>query len=247
MSLLYAGTSPKTIVYSNAHNHPCYEIILNTAGEGIATIGDRECPFFVGSVTVIPPNTPHTKRAKDGFRDIYIHTDNLAPMPLCDESTYGFSFDGNVDGELSVLMQMILYRYLEKNKNDTALGLMYELFMQLLAEKCEVSQIDPAVEQVRRHLAMRFNDPELSLDSILRSSGYHKDHIRRRFISVYGKSPVEYLTDLRIDNAKKLLGKRRELGLSVGEVGAMCGYYDGHYFSRVFKKCVGVAPNEYLS
>ena len=93
---------------------------------------------------------------------------------------------------------------------------------------------------------MRFNDPELSLSSILVSSGYNKDHIRRRFISAYGVTPVEYLTKLRIDNAKSILKKRKELNLSIAEIGVMCGYYDAYYFSRVFKKCVGVSPNEYL-
>ena len=245
MSLLCAGTSPKTLVYSNAHNHPCYEIILNTAGEGAATIGDREYSFLPGTIMIIPPYTPHTKHSKGGFLDLYIHTDTLAPMPLCDGSAQDLSFYENIDGELSVLMRMILCRYLEKNKNDTALKLMYELFMQMLAEKCAVSQLDPAVEEVRRHLTMHFNDPELSLSAVLADAPYHKDHIRRRFTAVYGMTPGEYLTELRIENAKNLLQKRKELGFSISEIGAMCGYYDGHYFSRVFKSRTGISPVEY--
>ena len=247
MSLIHCGSSPRLIMpTSEKHQHPCYEIILNTVGEGISTIGEQDAPFLLGTISIVPPNTPHLKRAKDGFRDMYILTDSLYPLPLHCDSENGFLLDDNVDGEIFALAKLILCRYVEKGKNDTILVRMYELFLQWLAEKCAVSQVDPTVEEVRRQLTMRFNDPELSLSSILVSSGYNKDHIRRRFISAYGVTPVEYLTKLRIDNAKSILKKRKELNLSIAEIGVMCGYYDAYYFSRVFKKCVGVSPNEYL-
>ena len=245
MSLIHAGTSPKLILWGKTHLHPCYEIILNTDGEGISTVGEMKIPFSPGTILIIPPNTPHTKRAKDGFRDIYVLADSIYPLPIYDDIANGFALDENVDGELFALAKMILCRYVENNKKDPALIRMYELFMQLLAEKCGDSQLDPIVEDIRRQLTMRFNEPELSLSSILVASGYNKDHIRRRFISAYGATPVEYLTRLRIDYAKNLLKNRHELDASISEIGTMCGYYDAHYFSRVFKKYVGVSPNEY--
>ena len=188
----------------------------------------------------------HTKSTKDGFRDIYLHTDTLFPVSANGASNSGFSVDCGDDDELCVLIRMIFHRYVEGNKNDTALTLMYELLMQLLAEKCTLSQLDPTVEAIRQRLTVRFNDSELSLADILSSAPYHKDHIRRRFISAYGVTPGEYLTNLRIENAKNLLQRRRELGLSVAQIGEMCGYYDGHYFSRVFKSRTGTTPSEYM-
>lgn len=70
------GTS---VAAFDLHTHNCYEIILNTEGEGIATIGNQEYPFTPGSIHVIPPNVPHAKRSAKEFRDLYLHTDSLSP------------------------------------------------------------------------------------------------------------------------------------------------------------------------
>ena len=56
-----------------------------------------------------------------------------------------------------------------------------------------------------------------------------------------GMSYVKYLTKIRIDKAKELL---RE-GEKVQNVSEQVGYNDYRYFSQVFRKQVGVSPNEY--
>ena len=53
---------------------------------------------------------------------------------------------------------------------------------------------------------------------------------------------IEYLTNFRIDKAKKLL---ENSDLSIKEICISCGYTDPNYFSRSFKKNVGVTPTEY--
>lgn len=122
-----------------------------------------------------------------------------------------------------------------------------ELFLRLLEEKCAPPKNDPAVEEICSLLARNYSDPELSLSKILSATGYQKDHIRRRFVAACGVTPVEYLTELRIENAKRLLERREDMGLTVAEIAMRCGYYDSHYFSKVFKKRVGVTPERYVA
>ena len=57
-----------------------------------------------------------------------------------------------------------------------------------------------------------------------------------------GYNFIEYLTNVRMDRAKELLDNS---DLSMKEICAMCGYTDPNYFSRSFKKNVGVTPTEY--
>ena len=57
-----------------------------------------------------------------------------------------------------------------------------------------------------------------------------------------GLNFIEYLTNIRIDKAKELLEKSN---LSIKEICVSCGYTDPNYFSRSFKKNVGVTPTEY--
>ena len=84
------------------------------------------------------------------------------------------------------------------------------LFIRLITERCASGKADPVSESVSRYLALNFNEPELSLSKVLTDTGYNKDYVRRRFIAAYGVTPGQYLTNLRIENAKKLLRQRKE-------------------------------------
>lgn len=81
---------------------------------------------------------------------------------------------------------------------------------------------------------------------LLREGSYSTDHLRRRFKNATGKTPLEYLTQLRLANAQRLMCENRTLHYSIAEIGAMSGYDDSHYFSKVFKKHMGMTPGEYL-
>lgn len=52
----------------------------------------------------------------------------------------------------------------------------------------------------------------------------------------------EYLAGYRLDLAKEML---LDVRLRVGEVGEQVGYQDAKYFSKLFKKYVGVTPKQY--
>ena len=63
MPLLLVGASPVSFTDFASHSHDCYEVILNTEGTGTAVIGGAEYPFSPGTIHIIPPNTPHSKRS----------------------------------------------------------------------------------------------------------------------------------------------------------------------------------------
>lgn len=57
-----------------------------------------------------------------------------------------------------------------------------------------------------------------------------------------GKSVKEYLTELRMEKAKELLC---DIRYNIGEVAEQTGYSDAKYFSKIFKKTIGIKPTEY--
>jgi two-component system response regulator YesN len=57
-----------------------------------------------------------------------------------------------------------------------------------------------------------------------------------------GVSIIEYVLSLRIENAKEQL---LEEELSIKEIAESVGFHDHNYFSRVFKKRVGLTPSDY--
>ena len=240
------GALPKGSTYIEPHTHDVNEIILVTEGEGVRTVDNAQLSFHPGSIIIIPPNVPHQSHSGGEYMEIFIQADQ--PIPLAGNSNRDvIVLEDDEENAVSTLMKMMLYRYIKGGKNDATLSLMLDLVIQLLNEKCVALQQDPVVEEVCRLLALHYNDPQFSVSALLETTGYNKDHIRRRFISVRGVTPSEYLTQLRIKHAKRLLKRKNELQLSVADIGEMCGYYDPHYFSRIFKKETGVTPEKFAS
>lgn len=95
-----------------------------------------------------------------------------------------------------------------------------------------------AQEYMRGH----FTD-EISLGDLAVRLHVNLPYLTRVFKRVVGVAPVRYLRDLRISRARKLLDEQP--ALEIKEVGALAGYADQGYFSRVFKSAVGSSPQEY--
>ena len=240
------GALPKGSTYIEPHTHDVSEIILVTEGEGVRTVDNAQLSFHPGSIIIIPPNVPHQSHSGGEYMEIFIQADQ--PIPLAGNSNRDvIVLEDDEENAVSTLMKMMLYRYIKGEKNDPTLSLMFDLVIQLLSEKCAALQRDPVVEDVCRLLALHYNDPQLSLAELLESTGYHKDYIRRRFIAAGGVTPSEYLTSLRIEHAKTLLKRKNKLQFYVADIGEMFGYYDPHYFSRVFKKQVGITPEMFVT
>ena len=62
------------------------------------------------------------------------------------------------------------------------------------------------------------------------------------FNSVMGISPQRYLINLRLQNACELL---KNTDMNVNQIGVLVGYDDPHFFSKIFKRYIGISPNSY--
>jgi AraC-like DNA-binding protein len=93
-----------------------------------------------------------------------------------------------------------------------------------------------------RIIGERFNDPALEISELASECGISEAYFRRLFDAVHARSPKAYITELRMEYAKKLILSGE---LSVSDVGAACGFTDPCYFSREFSKVVGVCPSKY--
>ncbi|MCR4924340.1 MAG: response regulator [Lachnospiraceae bacterium] len=83
---------------------------------------------------------------------------------------------------------------------------------------------------------------DISLDDVSRVVNISPYYFSKIFKEESGFNFIEYLTNIRIEKAKELL---KESDYSMKEICSKCGYTDPNYFSRSFKKNVGVTPTEY--
>ncbi|MDP1420499.1 response regulator [Peribacillus simplex] len=83
---------------------------------------------------------------------------------------------------------------------------------------------------------------ELSLEKLSNVFFLSREHISRKFKQKTGMLLSKYITKLRTDQAKRWL---RETEKSIYSISLMLGYQDEKYFSKLFKKVVGLTPFEY--
>ncbi|THF76587.1 helix-turn-helix domain-containing protein [Cohnella fermenti] len=101
------------------------------------------------------------------------------------------------------------------------------------------SAITEAIHYMERHYASTIEHRELT--NAARLSASHFSHM---FRMQTGLRPTDYLADIRIRHAKKLLFPG---GLSVKQTAREVGFEDEFYFSRRFKQRLGIAPQDYAS
>ena len=84
---------------------------------------------------------------------------------------------------------------------------------------------------------------DINLNLIADNLNYSPSYLTKIFCQVYDCTPSRYLINLRMNHAQRLL--LHEPGLSIKQIGEICGYHDQGYFSRIFKKYTGKSPLEF--
>src|SRR6185503_16545209 len=83
----------------------------------------------------------------------------------------------------------------------------------------------------------------IALKELAQAAHMSPFHFARRFKALTGFTAMEYLEKIRIGRAQELLLSKPELRL--GETARLVGFADPAYFSRVFRKRVGISPRAY--
>ena len=83
---------------------------------------------------------------------------------------------------------------------------------------------------------------QFSLEALSDQFSITPQTLRRRFKNATGKTMNDYMTSLRLDQAKRLL---QDTQLELADICAQCGYNDLSSFIRLFKSKTGETPGRY--
>lgn len=94
---------------------------------------------------------------------------------------------------------------------------------------------------IKKYLDMHYPD-KITLDDLSERFFVNKFYLTRIFKEQFGITLNNYLLQIRITHAKRLL---RFTDKTVETIGMECGMSTVHYFSRMFKKVEGISPSDY--
>lgn len=103
------------------------------------------------------------------------------------------------------------------------------------------SQKEQMVKWVKEYIKQYYYK-EISLEQLAKKHFVSSSYLSMAFRDLVGMNFQEYLNEVRLTMAKKLLSEKK---YKVGMIAGMVGFADQHYFSRVFKKNEGCTPKEY--
>lgn len=98
------------------------------------------------------------------------------------------------------------------------------------------------VEHTQQHMLEKYYEV-IDIEELARASGFSTTRFYQAFRRHTGLSPLKYITKIRLDASLRLLNTHS----SIGEVAHQVGYSDEYYFSRLFKKQMGITPTEYAA
>lgn len=241
--ILFVGEHSRTFEVQR-HSHEQWELVYCTGGVGVFHLDDGvQVNYRAGEVVAIPPGALHANRSQEGFTNIHIRMD--APsFPY----RSAFRVEDGEEGHLKSAFVQARYYYLSGLKRqDLVLSALGDLIASYLMALRDNDGYSRPVERLRGLIIRDYAQPGFALDEAIRALPFHYDYVRKRFKKEVGVTPLEYMTGLRMKKAQSMLSGMGATGYTVGEVAELCGYDNALYFSRVFKKQVGMSPSAFAS
>lgn len=133
--------------------------------------------------------------------------------------------------------------FIEAEKKYVILRLMLYLSKHYSAIN-QISSISPneniklALSYINSHI-----NKKISIEDILQEIGLSRYYFFHLFKQNIGMSPIQYINMMRCTQAQKLLSRNEQ---PIHDIAIQCGFESVSYFSKTFKKYVGLLPSEYL-
>ena len=222
------------------HKHKEYEIAIYTKGKAIYHTEEKDIEVFPGKITVAPPGVAHSTEICDGIERIYIRGEFNQIFNL----TSATVISDNAKKEGLLFARMI---YENRYENPEYVSALVNAFAHFLLQSIKMEdEISLVIKEIVNQITANFYDSNLNVSQLLNNSGYAEDYIRAQCKKNTGRTPVEFLTKIRISHACYLIDTYKNT-LSLTEIAEKCGYTDYVYFSRRCKQIMGVSPRTYMN
>lgn len=229
-------------VYSiSRHEHENWEFIYCTSGSGVMRLDGLDLPYSQGDVVIIPPHTPHENLSAQGFTNV--HAQMADPCVSFKEPTV--VHDDGPQFLLNAFSAAFYHYYSDSPERFAFLSCYGSLISSYLAAYQTDHSHSSIVDDVERAIISHLTDCDFKLDAYFASLPFSDGYIRKLFQKEFAVTPLQYLTDKRLQMAAEALMNADPSQQSVGDIALRCGFRDPLYFSKLFKKKYGIAPSHF--
>ncbi len=152
---------------------------------------------------------------------------------------------GSINAVRDVMLHFVEQLFSEHTADEVAHHFTHELKRSyesmILAGDQKNTHHDEEIIKIQEWLQKNYHRT-LNLGELAQSFNINVRSFNRRFRAAAGKTPMQYLQETRIAQARDLLKKSN---LSVAEIAYSVGYQDVSYFTGLFRKMNSVTPVEY--
>ncbi len=152
---------------------------------------------------------------------------------------------GSVNAVRDVMLHLVEQLFSAEVADEVARHFTHELKRSyeslLLAANPQDSHHDELIIRIQEWIQKNYQR-DINMQALAQDFGLNVRSFNRRFRQAAHKTPVEYLQEVRINQARELL-KRSNLGIA--EIAFATGYQDVSYFTGLFRRLHGVTPNAY--
>jgi AraC-like DNA-binding protein len=122
-----------------------------------------------------------------------------------------------------------LLTYLYRNYKSDTVGFDYKF------QSSQINMVKDSIKFVQTHY-----QSQISIDDIAKEVGYSKYYLLHNFKKITGYTVISYINFFRCIKAKKLIGQSK----GISEVALACGFENQSYFTKTYKKYMGVVPSQ---
>lgn len=223
---------PPSLTYSRIRRYYMLHYVYD--GFGTFTLNGQEYKAKKNQLFISKPNEVISYRSDEHnpWKHIWIGFDgNMAKK--FDDFPPVIDFDDNIFWEMFEVCNM------QTAKEEFLAGKLFTLYVQLFGKAKE--QNNNYANIALSYINSNFMD-NIKISSIASEIGIDRRYLAFLFKNEFGISMQEYLSQKRMNEAKKLL----RLGYSVSEACYLSGHNDPANFSKAFKKRFGTAPKNFV-
>lgn len=221
-----------------------FEYILS--GSGYLEVNGHTYNVSANDVYIIEPGQDHVyySNPKNPFKKIWINFYS----DLFYEIFKSFKLSGKIVFKNTNTLELFEKIQSIKKVSNFSDDLCYDIAPILFEILCNLARNHNTLVNVSKtaKLVKNYIDENIyfniKIEDATEKLNLSKAHIIREFTKNYGISPYNYLIEQKIAIAKKMLILHN---MNVSEISNQLGFEDPNYFSKLFKKKVGVSPLQY--